>query len=540
VIAGSWHDANGNAGAGGSTSFTVDTVTPTVAVAINSSNVTLAHNTATVTFAFSEAPVSFVLGDTSATGGSLTNLQKVDATHYTATFTGAANTDISNASVSVIGGSWQEGNGNPGAGGAAGNFTVDTMDHWINSSGGNWATASNWKNGVPTAAIGADIDASGLYLVGISSADVAYGLTVNSPLAIVSDNTGGVLTLAGVGGQLAPNGALSLNNGAFVLAGGSLHAGAISIGSGGIFLVFQGQYTGQNAISNPISNNGWLVTANSSIVNITGNISGTGSTTLEGASRVIFAGNISEAGPITIENSATATINGIVSGQTFNVEDGAALNITSAITGTAGSFTLMNSANLEFGAAESENVVFAGGATGTVKFDKSALVTGELSGLTPNNKVDLADLSWVSGKMKATFAGNSSGGVLTVTNGANNVKLNLLGNYTHASWNLSKDGVGGTLVVDPPASGTKPIGGAWGQIDLSDPGFSAYPTLVDSADSANTGGAGPVSDSSHAASLALLSQYAAASLVTACDGHGGTPITDPLANQPPPLTQSHA
>ena len=115
--------------AGGSTAaFTVDTVTPTVAVSINSTDVNVANDTATVTFAFSEAPTAFALADTSAVGGTLSNLQQIDATTYTATFTGAANTDISNASVSVTAGSWQDPAGNAGAGGSTAAFTVDTRD----------------------------------------------------------------------------------------------------------------------------------------------------------------------------------------------------------------------------------------------------------------------------------------------------------------------------------------------------------------------------------------------------------------------------
>ena len=82
-------------GAGGSTAiFTVDTVTPTVAVSIDNTDVNVANGTGTVTFAFSEAPTAFALTDTSAVGGTLSNLHQTDATHYTATFTGAANTDI--------------------------------------------------------------------------------------------------------------------------------------------------------------------------------------------------------------------------------------------------------------------------------------------------------------------------------------------------------------------------------------------------------------------------------------------------------------
>ena len=39
------------------------TVTPTVAVSINSTTLNLAYNTATVTFTFSEAPTDFSLND---------------------------------------------------------------------------------------------------------------------------------------------------------------------------------------------------------------------------------------------------------------------------------------------------------------------------------------------------------------------------------------------------------------------------------------------------------------------------------------------
>jgi ribosomal protein L6P/L9E len=128
VTAASYQDLTGNAGAGGSTTaFTVDTVTPTVAVSIDNTDVNIANDTGTLTFAFSEAPTSFALTDTSAVGGTLSNLQQTDATHYTATFTGAANTDISAAQVSVTTSSWSEVNGNPGSGGSTPTFTVDTV-----------------------------------------------------------------------------------------------------------------------------------------------------------------------------------------------------------------------------------------------------------------------------------------------------------------------------------------------------------------------------------------------------------------------------
>src|SRR5260370_30995479 len=72
-----WHEANGNPGsATASTAFVVDTVTPTAAVTVASSDVNLAANTALVTFTFSEAPTDFTLAKTSANGGSLSNLTR--------------------------------------------------------------------------------------------------------------------------------------------------------------------------------------------------------------------------------------------------------------------------------------------------------------------------------------------------------------------------------------------------------------------------------------------------------------------------------
>jgi Bacterial Ig-like domain len=127
VTTGSWQEGNGNAGAGGSTAaFTVDTVTPTVALSIDSTFINQAHTTGTVTFTFSEAPTAFTLADSSAVGGTLSNLAGAGNT-YTATFTGAAKSHISNASVSVTAGSWQESNSNPGDGGSSALFEVDTL-----------------------------------------------------------------------------------------------------------------------------------------------------------------------------------------------------------------------------------------------------------------------------------------------------------------------------------------------------------------------------------------------------------------------------
>ncbi len=169
-------------------------------------------------------------------------------------------------------------------------------------------------------------------------------------------------------------------------------------------------------------------------------------------------GSITGTGTILAENKANLTIAGTLSGsEVFTIANTAHVLITSPVNST-GSFIIANSGVLELGASDSENVTFASGASGTVKFDHSltAPFTGTISGLTPNDRIDLADLPWVAGKMKATYSGTSAGGTLTVTDGSQSVSLKLSGDYTNATWLLSKDKTGGTIVVDPPANSSPP------------------------------------------------------------------------------------
>jgi len=228
-----------------------------------------------------------------------------------------------------------------------------------------------------------------MYSVAITSTAIAYGLLLNDPNAMVTDNSG-PLTLAGSGGAANPNGALTIDAGTFVLNGGALNAGTIFIGSGGALQIAKGTYT----LSETITNNG------------------------------------------SVTDKSTATITGAVSG--------------------TGSFIIANKAVLEFGAGDTAPITFASGSSGTVKFDKSLTQpTGTISGLTAKDFIDLADLPFNKGQMTVVPSLTATGDTtLTVTNKSTgqSVSLNLVGNYLHSSWTLSKDSSGtGTLVVDPPA-----------------------------------------------------------------------------------------
>jgi hypothetical protein len=160
---------------------------------------------------------------------------------------------------------------------------------------------------------------------------------------------------------------LYIDAGTFVLNGGSLNAGTITIDSGGTFLISKGKYTGSNALSEYIIDNGSLIL------------------------------------------NTSATISGVISG--------------------TGSIVMPNKGVLGFGSLTTNPF------------------SGTIVGLTSKNSIDLTDLTYVAGNTKASYFG----GVLTVTNGSQDVFLHLSGNFANATWVVSKDATGGTVVVDPPA-----------------------------------------------------------------------------------------
>jgi hypothetical protein len=63
--------------------------------------------------------------------------------------------------------------------------------------------------------------------------------------------------------------------------------------------------------------------------------------------------------------------------------------------------------------------------------------------------LDLKDIAFVSAG-EATFAGKSTGGVLTVTDGTHTAHITLRGDYLGSTFTAASDGHGGVIVTDPP------------------------------------------------------------------------------------------
>ena len=145
---------------------------------------------------------------------------------------------------------------------------------------------------------------------------------------------------------------------------------------------------------------------------------------------MFVASNVNNTGQLIANNNGTAIFAGAVSG-----------------TGTA---TVQGAGSIEFGSTTTSNITFAG-ADGTVTFDAASTLTGKLSitGFTLGDTLDLADIKYGSSGPSLAF----SKGVLTVSDGTDVAKLNMVGNFTLASFKAAPDGSGGTLITDPPVGG---------------------------------------------------------------------------------------
>jgi hypothetical protein len=66
----------------------------------------------------------------------------------------------------------------------------------------------------------------------------------------------------------------------------------------------------------------------------------------------------------------------------------------------------------------------------------------------------LKDIAFGAGTTTYSYAGNSSGGTLTIRDAqGHTANLSLVGNYTNSTFTLSSDGHGGTIAIDPPKDG---------------------------------------------------------------------------------------
>jgi hypothetical protein len=217
----------------------------------------------------------------------------------------------------------------------------------------------------------------------------------------------------------------------------------------------------------------------------------TASATLDNVdNRIVGAGLLGNGNMILI-NEAAGLINGndsvaliIDTGANTFVNNGfieatgaGGVTVKSAVTGTGSA--QVTDGTLSFASSFSQNVAF--GAAGVLELADSKTYGGSISGFSKSGhtSLDLLDIGFVS-STEATFSGNSSGGVLTVTDGTNTAHITLVGNYTASQFVASSDGHGGTIVIDPKTKNS------------ATPAQSTLPFIAAMAGLGASGGAAPV------------------------------------------------
>jgi hypothetical protein len=214
VASGSYTDAAGNTGAGGSSMpISYDTLAPTLSISSSASTLK-AGETATITFTFSEVPSGFTASDISATGGSLSGLAvSADPKVYTANFSPTAGSS-GTASIAVASGSYTDAVGNTGIGGISMPISYDTLAPTLSISSsastlkaGETATITFTFSEVPSGFTASDITTSGGSLSGLAVSADPKVYTANFSPTAGSSGTASITVAAGTYTDAAGNSA---------------------------------------------------------------------------------------------------------------------------------------------------------------------------------------------------------------------------------------------------------------------------------------------------------------------------------------------
>ncbi|RAZ80630.1 hypothetical protein DPM35_05025 [Mesorhizobium atlanticum] len=304
-------------------------------------------------------------------------------------------------------------------------------------------------------------DGQSITLDGVHSSALGAGNFVFDQTPVV--NNPGTMTL-GDGSLLPLSG--TVNNSGLISLNSTVDDTLLQVIEHGVTLEGGGQVVLSDSAANIISGTGPDVT----LINIDNTISGAGQLGdgmlgLDNRGTIIASGTnalvIDTGGSVVINSGALAATGSgglVVAGGVANsgmIEaDGGNVVIHGQVTGD-GDATIGNLSKLEFGAASSTDVTFAQNAAGTLELDDSFDYSGRISGITNDDKLDLNDILFGVGTTVAYQASqDGSGGTLTVSAGAHNATLHLLGTYDANGFKLADDGQGHAVVTYNPAEFT--------------------------------------------------------------------------------------
>lgn len=287
-------------------------------------------------------------------------------------------------------------------------------------------------------------------------------------LDINLENSG--LIAVGAGMSLEASGTIS-NTQAIYLNGAVAGKSTLLVGRDNLTLVGSGNVFLSDSVRNYIRGTALGTT----ITNMSNEISGAGfigyddNLTLINGVNGTIDGNGSDSSLYLATGVNTITNAGLIEGTSFYGADvesaivntgileanGGNLRVERAVTGSGKG--VVNAGTLEFFAANLAQTIAFVGATGTLRLDQSQSFTGKVTGFstTSGTSFDLSDVAF-TGSGEATYAGNKSGGTLTVTDGTHTAHIKLVGNYIGSTFVASGDGHGGVTIVDTKGGPTTP------------------------------------------------------------------------------------
>ncbi|RWI92888.1 MAG: hypothetical protein EOR21_17345 [Mesorhizobium sp.] len=304
-------------------------------------------------------------------------------------------------------------------------------------------------------------DGQSITLEGVHSSALGAGNFVFDQTPVV--NNAGTMTI-GDGALLPLSG--TVNNSGIIALNSTGAETLLQIIQHGVTLEGGGQVVLSDSAANVISGTGPDVT----LVNVDNTISGAGQLGdgmlgLDNRGIIIASGSnalVIDTGGSVVTNSGMLEATGsgglVVAGGLANSgmlsANGGNIVIRGEVTGD-GDATIGNLSKLEFGAASSTDVTFAQNAAGTLELDDSFDYSGRIGGITNDDKLDLNDILFGVGTTVVYQASqDGSGGTLTVSDGAHNATLHLLGTYDASGFKLADDGEGHTVVTYNPAEFT--------------------------------------------------------------------------------------
>jgi hypothetical protein len=192
---------------------------------------------------------------------------------------------------------------------------------------------------------------------------------------------------------------------------------------------------------NTISGAGQLGNGELSLTNAgTINATGTHTLTIDTGSNLVFNSGVLEA-----SGSGGLTVASSIANSGVLWANRSTLTVQGEVSGT-GTATIDGGGTLDLEASATVNVVFGWGA-GTLKLGDSFHFNGTITGFGAMDSIDLASVGSATASISYHENAAGSGGMLAISGGAQTVELSLLGHYTVDNFSIVPDQATGTLIT---------------------------------------------------------------------------------------------